>query len=42
MRNLEEAKNAFLSEMKKEFSVNTQNSSIIKHYICYPHACMQE
>ena len=31
-----------LSEMKKEFSINTQNSSIIKHYICYPHTCMQE
>ena len=28
-----------LSEMKKEFSINTQNSSIIKHYICYPFSC---
>ncbi len=25
-----------LSEIKKEFSVNTENSNIIKHYICCP------
>ena len=28
-----------LSEIKKEFTINTRNSSIIKHYICYPEGC---
>ena len=25
-----------LSEIKNEFNIDTQNSKIIKHYICYP------
>ena len=29
-----------LSDIKKEFSINTSNSSIIKHYICYPRNSM--
>tara|TARA_B100000674_G_C37947098_1_gene965418 strand:+ start:1018 stop:2256 length:1239 start_codon:yes stop_codon:yes gene_type:complete len=29
-----------LSEIKKEFSVNTENSNIIKHYICCPEDCI--
>ena len=29
-----------LSDMQKEFSVNTRNASIIKHYICCPETCM--
>jgi len=29
-----------LSDIKKEFSINTRNSSIIKHYICCPKTCM--
>ncbi len=29
-----------LSAMKQEFSVNTKNTSIIKHYICYPYSCI--
>jgi HD superfamily phosphohydrolase len=28
-----------LSKIKKEFTINTRNSSIIKHYICYPEGC---
>ena len=28
-----------LSEIKQEFTINTRNSSIIKHYICYPEGC---
>ena len=28
-----------LSDIKKEFTINTKNSSIIKHYICYPKVC---
>ena len=27
------------SEIKKEFSINTENAKIIKHYICYPKDC---
>jgi len=27
------------SDIKKEFSINTENSKIIKHYICYPKDC---
>ena len=29
-----------LSDIQQEFSVNTKNSSIIKHYICYPQDCV--
>ena len=29
-----------LSDIKKEFSMNTRNSRIIKHYICYPEGCI--
>tara|TARA_B100001250_G_scaffold411687_1_gene440921 strand:- start:556 stop:1794 length:1239 start_codon:yes stop_codon:yes gene_type:complete len=29
-----------LSEIKKEFNINTENSKIIKHYICFPEACI--
>ena len=29
-----------LSDIKKEFSINTQNSRIIKRYICYPKDCV--
>ncbi|MAQ70290.1 MAG: phosphohydrolase [Flavobacteriales bacterium] len=28
-----------LSKIKKGFSINTRNASIIKHYICYPEGC---
>ena len=28
-----------LSNIKNEFSMNTKNSRIIKHYICYPKEC---
>ncbi|MBF25321.1 MAG: phosphohydrolase [Flavobacteriales bacterium] len=30
-----------LSDLKSEFSLNTQNSKIIKHYICYPNECLK-
>ena len=29
-----------LSDIKMEFSINSKNSSIIKHYICYPKECI--
>ena len=29
-----------LSDIKMEFSINSKNSSIIKHYICYPKECV--
>ena len=29
-----------LSEIKKEFNINTKNSRIIKHYICFPKECV--
>ena len=31
-----------LSDIQQEFSVNTKNSSIIKHYICYPQDCVND
>ena len=30
-----------LSDLKKEFSLDTQNSKIIKHYICCPKECLK-
>tara|TARA_Y100001968_G_C19446010_1_gene765382 strand:+ start:1987 stop:3234 length:1248 start_codon:yes stop_codon:yes gene_type:complete len=30
-----------LSDIKKEFNINTRNTSIIKHYICCPKNCMK-
>ena len=31
-----------LSEIKQEFNINTKNSKITKHYICYPKECLKK